>query len=416
MSAFAELPRLYVPKKRKAEEIPELEKEREKLDQEVKSARKRLKAKGSFDGNFWTVTADIEEIHLRKTRVTSEISLSTFKGPDSAWEKSEEARKLFEQIRAQEYRVRSFSAQSKALSLDSKKRTLRGSFMKLFTTSTLGLGIQEGTGEKRDSAIQRDFRTKLLEKYESLDETGEYAWCPILHQYIAQENTTAAHIFSYKHGQECMDAIFGKQSSPELFSERNGLIISNVIEKVFDAGVLVIVPDLPERPTQKILLNWLSQDIRDFKTRIIDSEWPKLDYGIIAKDDKLKWRDLDNRKLKFTGKFRPAARYLYFHYCLQVLRRAWRVGPGQRAVFTLKDELGKPIWATPGRYIPKNMLLAFVEEVGHDYSDLLIAASRRRGRPNILLDTAAAQITDKHENGSGSESESESDIEYQTEN
>ncbi|KAJ9318384.1 hypothetical protein DTO271D3_1046 [Paecilomyces variotii] len=397
------------------EEIPALEKEKEKLDKDAKLARKKLKAKGSFDGDFWTSAADVEEMYLRKTRVASEISLSKFKGPDSAWAKSEEARSLFEQIRAQEYRVRSFSAQSKALSLDDPKRTLRGSFMKFFTTSTLGLGIQEGSGAgKRDSTIQSSFRSRLLEKYESLDDTGEYAWCPILHKFIAKENTTAAHLFSYKHGQVSMDAIFGKQSSPELFSEKNGLIISTVIEKVLDTGVLVIVPDLPDKPTQKVLTRWLNQDIRDFKIRIIDREWSKLDHGIEEKDSGIKWRDLDNRKLKFIGKFRPAARYLYFHYCLQVLRRAWRAGPGQHAAFTLKDELGKPIWATPGRYIPRNMLLAFVEELGHEHSDLLIAASRRRGRPNILLDAAAAHIADKSE--SESESESEEDNGNESEN
>ena len=44
------------------------------------------------------------------------------------------------------------------------------------------------------------------------------------------------------YGQEVMDSIFEPTNSPELFSALNGLIISSVIESVFDKGFLVIVP------------------------------------------------------------------------------------------------------------------------------------------------------------------------------
>jgi hypothetical protein len=60
----------------------------------------------------------------------------------------------------------------------------------------------------------------------------------------------------------------------------------------------------------------------------------------------------------------------------QVLRRAWRAGGGQKSVFSLEDELGKPYWGTPGRYLPKKMLLALIEELGHEYVGLLDGASQ----------------------------------------
>ena len=40
----------------------------------------------------------------------------------------------------------------------------------------------------------------------------------------------------------------------------------------------------------------------------------------------------------------------------------------------LKDEFKKHFWGTPGRYIRYNMLRAFVEELGHEYEQLLEAA------------------------------------------
>lgn len=63
--------------------------------------------------------------------------------------------------------------------------------------------------------------------------------------------------------------------------------------------------------------------------------------------------DLDNRPLKFLTDFRPRARYIYFHYCIQVLRRAWQhSNPGQEASGILQAERAKLYWGTPGRYLP----------------------------------------------------------------
>ncbi|KAE8157666.1 hypothetical protein BDV40DRAFT_308512 [Aspergillus tamarii] len=190
---------------------------------------------------------------------------------------------------------------------------------------------------------------------------------------------TAAHLFAWMHGQDTMDAICGKTSEPELFSARNGLLISSIIEKYFDDGKLVIVPDLPERPQVAELL------------RIIDMTWDKLDRRPLP-ESPLRYRDLDRRKLQFRTSFRPAARYLYFHYWLQVLRRAWRFNQNKTADVYLRDEMGEPFWGTPGRYLPKNMLLALVEKLGNNYKHLLKGASCRNGEEDLLLDIASAQI------------------------
>ncbi|PLB53872.1 hypothetical protein P170DRAFT_396820 [Aspergillus steynii IBT 23096] len=398
MSDSESMPPLYVPKKRKAEELADLRNEKRQLELEAKDAQKKLKPRGSFDAEFWTTATEVESLHLRKTRVVSDISISEFQGKTSDWERTDVARNLFEQIRAQEYRVRKFKAQSEQLSQNSRTRRFCASFMKLFTTSTLGLGAKERAGAgKRDSSEQSCFRAELMLQYKSMHDTQDFAWCPILGEYVEVESVTASHLFSYKHGQATMDAIFGKTSPPELFSAKNGLIMCSKIEKVFDSGAIVIVPDIPERPLRSALQEWIQKETRDYKTKIIDPAGLKMEKDIIAIGG-LKWKDLDGRKLQFKGDFRPAARYLYFHYCLQILRRAWRAGPGQHAAFTLQEELGKPVWATPGRYIPRNMLLAFVEELGHRYYDsIIIGATRRRGRPGILMDAAAAQIANKEE-------------------
>lgn len=187
-----------------------------------------------------------------------------------------------------------------------------------------------------------------------------------------------------------MDAIFGKTKEPELFSPKNGLIISELIEKVFDSGFLVIVPQLPERPTKAQVAEWLVQKPRGYMTRIIDPTSKLFDQKI-SLGKEMRYKDLDKRPLKFRNNFRPAARYLYFHYCLQILRRAWKQ-PVEQSKLALKNEVGKMYWGTPGRYLPRNMLLAFVEELGHEYDELLGGASCSTGEEMTLLAAASRQV------------------------
>lgn len=55
-----------------------------------------------------------------------------------------------------------------------------------------------------------------------------------------------------------------------------------------------------------------------------------------------------------------------------MLRHAWRE---QRPAESLKKQLGKAFWGTPGKYLPRNMLMAFVDELGgHEYDQLLEGA------------------------------------------
>jgi hypothetical protein len=81
---------------------------------------------------------------------------------------------------------------------------------------------------------------------------------------------------------------------------------------------------------------------------------------------------LDGAKVEFRNNYRPRARYLYFHFCVQILRLTW--GYRRKDAEILKKELGRVFWGTPGRYLPKNMLQAFVNELGPECEALLEGA------------------------------------------
>ena len=130
------------------------------------------------------------------------------------------------------------------------------------------------------------------------------------------------------------------------------------------------------------------------------------------------WRDLDGQKVLFRGNFRPRARYLYFTYCMAILRKSWNK---DKPTTALSDELGKPYWGTAGRYIKKNMLQGFVQELGHDYEALLEGAisdsSNEEEVGLAALEAANDQIKVSvrgedglsYEQGSGSDDEGEDD-------
>lgn len=378
-----------------AESLKSLEDQQRRINNSIRVARKRVKGQGSFNTRFWVKSCELEALLLERAETERKISLRDFKGTASEWEQTDQAQSIFQEIKAQETTVQLYQTQADELRStkdDRGKRTLRDAFMKLFCTSKMGMNITNTGQGARDPSMQSTFRQELIKTGGAKHPQNDDAlWCPVTGAWFDADDMQAAHLFPYMHGQEVMDTIFGKQKSPELFSPRNGLLVSKPIERYFDSGKFVIVPDLPDRPPLAEVISWVQGECRDYRVKIIDSKWEKLDHTITIYYN-ITWRELDGKKLQFRTNFRPAARYLYFHYCIQVLRRAWGHNTQGGSLPVLRDEIGRPFWGTPGRYMPKNMLLALVEELGHDYTDILAGATCGRGDSKLLLEAAAKQI------------------------
>lgn len=291
--------------------------------------------------------------------------------------------------------------------------SLRRSYIRLFTTSKLGLGIL-GTGAgKRGSRTQSIFRKDLIEYYSStdLEHTKKgLLWCPILGDWVEKNFACASHIFGYRNGQETMTAIFGPTEQPELWSPLNGLLISAAAEDSFERGLYVVVPDISDNASLDEISVWNRSEPKEYKIKIIDLAHSKIDETIDRKRE-ITWRDMDNVRLRFRNHHRPRARYLYYHYCTQILRRAWNMDVRGEI---LNDELKKFFWGTPGKYIRQNMLRAFVEELGHEYEQLLKGAiddsSDDCESDPSLLGAAACQIENSaNDDGDATEKDTEDD-------
>jgi hypothetical protein len=167
-------------------------------------------------------------------------------------------------------------------------------------------------------------------------------------------------------------------------------MLHQAIEKEIENGWLLIVPWLGEEvekqpdntsyPTVTQIKAWEQSKVKEYKIKILLHKDNKLvDRNIGSKKDPT-IRELDGRKLIFLNDFRPRARYLYYLYCVQILKQAWTQSsptPGVKMPpkgEILKDTIGKGFWGTRGSYMAENMLRGFVDELGHEFEFLMEGA------------------------------------------
>ena len=188
----------------------------------------------------------------------------------------------------------------------------------------------------------------------------------------------------------------------------NGLLISSAIEDNFDKGVLVIVPDLPDRPPRNRLAAWLKSPTREYKLRIIDTSWELIDNPVHARG--LTWRQLDGRRLLFRSEHRPAARYLYFHYCIQVLRRAWKArGRAEDGFLDFMTNMASYFGGPPVVIWRKICCVRLLRNWATKCEPLLQGGHsfRPASDRSLLLNMAAAQIASPESNDADNEEDEE---------
>ena len=205
----------------------------------ISDSKRKLKAQSSFDSDYWVRRTDIAEKEVEHARLQKRISIRDFLktdgGTEQEWVKTPEARELFEQEKTYVSEHRIYSRQAEKLNIlpGQKPKNIRRAFTQPSTKRPSGLGVS--------TEIQSNFRKALIKVSNAARPTGEAVCCPVLSEWVSEGYSTAAHMFSYKHGQAMMDAIFGREkgAEPELFSPRNGIIIDTLAEKKFDKGLFL---------------------------------------------------------------------------------------------------------------------------------------------------------------------------------
>ncbi len=221
-------------------------------------------------------------------------------------------------------------------------------------------GSEEGQKQmKRRGVLPQDRFSKRVTEY--LDAETQrpghagpktvYRWCCVLGTWLPKELTKCAHIVPKSFGTSQLAYAFGTDDGA-LESERNGLVMHQVIQKGFDNGWLVIVPD---GSLERISTRW---EVIVLNPTILNKMMFKIEERIY------RWTDFDGRPLEFRNINRPARRYLYFRYLMTYMHAEKEGYEG------FKEKLPPgTIWASfhkSSGYLRSSVLRSLGRKVGND--------------------------------------------------
>ena len=190
----------------------------------------------------------------------------------------------------------------------------------------------EARNEHKDSV----WSPGLIECYNAEHpEEGILLWCPIMRRYIVDAAINAAQIVPHSIGYSNAGHLFGESNIgfDLIWSIRNGIIMTDALEKHFGKGDFVLVPVEPADP-----------ETEPFGWRFILMNEKLRNHPV--GDSSTKYDDLDGRELEWKNDNRPARRFLYYHFVTTLLRYARYETPGwaEKRITLSKGKL----WATQG--------------------------------------------------------------------
>ncbi|KAK7427508.1 hypothetical protein QQZ08_005950 [Neonectria magnoliae] len=372
------------------EELRELQ---NNTDYQIASARKKAKRNISMDAEYWKSFSHLYQLHQNQVIVQSELACQAYMAQacckdmtEDEWRNSDEAGRLEIQLRG--WQQFESIANKHTERLEKRLSSGRESWLRIFSTSKVGLNLNGGVG-RRDSSDQSNFAEKMEEAYCPSPPAEDHRWDPVLQCWGYRSIVKAAHLYPWRQVNG-MDFIFGKGAQKEIFSPLNGLFLHEIIEDALNKGLVAIVPDVamepknPEFPQedqderQQRIRNWESQHVKEYKLIVVNKASPVVMkskfYGNSLGVSTI--LDLHDRKLVFKTNFRPRARYIWWTFLNTILHVSWN---SDNNVQHAEIRKVTRYWGTRGRYVKQNMLLGYVEELGQDVDSILEYATDDEG-------------------------------------
>ncbi|RDW67415.1 uncharacterized protein DSM5745_09281 [Aspergillus mulundensis] len=317
-------------------------------------------------------------------------------------EQTDEAKTLFQHVKAWENFVKILEwVEDDNLEAMKRgpKRSAWTSFKKLLRKKSSGSDTQcmeRGTMTNKEyRRKQAAFRAELIKVSNAQHPTDEDTfWCPVVGTWFDKELMHAVQLFPDIYIPDVMDRIFDKGRHTELYTPKNGLFVSHVIEKAFDAGKIAIMPNLPNNPSMAAFLAWVCRESLEYKVKIMDPTWEKLDQPVTRRMDKT-WRQLDGQRLQFRSSFRPAWRYLDWHFCVQILRSIWACRDIEGEFIRVPKRPRKRYWGVSTRCPGGKGIQSVFDDLSEGCQDLIAKARIRPycGSTILALEVACRQIT-----------------------
>ncbi|KAK0720676.1 hypothetical protein B0H67DRAFT_643900 [Lasiosphaeris hirsuta] len=391
-------PKITIPtrssSKRKVNQRPlDIEEQHSKLVKEINTACKKLAPSSSFDSNFWSSKANLLAMDSERIRLYTSMQFQKYQEEGGIlsrerWEEvDQKAREcIMEKVALAAQSKIAMSQAEKLEDKGSRFQEIRTVFVKLFNSSKLGFGLEQASSKsRRETSDQSIIRTLMKQAY--CPDGNALIWEPVLGQWVDNKFATAAHLFPWQSA-DMMDSIFGPGSRDELFSATNGIFLHPSIEKAFDRGFLAIVPDIGVDPKDP-LAPWEDKEERHKALRKWETSQPR-EYRIALGFETL--AGLDGRRLVFRNDARPRARYVWWAFLSAITQLSWKGSVKTPDSLIQKEVLQSTrFWGTHGKYVKKNMLLGFVQEIGHDVSSIAESIMEHAIDEDTLVGTEADQ-------------------------
>ena len=410
----------------------EFEGQKRKLEEEIEEMKKRIKMRPSFDKSVWSGVTDVEAARIEASKLQRKISMLSMNLDDEdensvkQWASTDDGQGIMVKEKLLKTNYDLLSQQVEKVINQSKEKdfNVRQSFTQLFISAKLGFGLNKQS-KTRSSERQKQFRDELIRLMDPIhpgQDSSHFWWCPVMGDWC--NKVTAGHLFPSKSGDELMKAFFGEadqdmwidrpeRGKSELFRACNGILWSEQVEHRFSKGLFTIVPDLDEDPTPAEAEAWQQSKPKEYRVRVLQPNHKDM-RAYVKPDGDMRYADLDNKRLQWRTDFRPRARYLYWSYCEMMLRDTYLSDSSTSQADSRRREVGKKYWGSGGPYIKRNMLLGFVEEMGHEYEHLLDGAMDVRADDGEESTTVAVMhanesIVEKQETIENYDPEAESD-------
>jgi hypothetical protein len=263
---------------------------------------------------------DVEALSIEHDILDSEYEAALLKKP--------EYRAHAKQIRDEKFRVREeLSAENRLL----REREVEMGIRPSLTEDNYGamywfhVDLYQDPklkGKNRNRKDQQDFRAEAIKAYGSavggkviqrLRKGGVVApvsqlWCPVLKKWCDDDAMIAAHIVPQKLSSHTMDYLFGTGYGGRKFRADNCLILNREVEGFMDGAMLVLVP---VKEGEKAVEN-------RWRTKVLLKE--SVGKTELQSVEGLTLGDLDGVELAWKTAFRPAKRFLYYHYLMSHIR------------------------------------------------------------------------------------------------
>ena len=137
---------------------------------DFKKIKKELKPRTSFDSDYWEQAMKMASLGRTSSQLELHKAANNYvaagHGSEEDFMSTQTARPLQKQLKVWETKQKVYRSRATELkTTNDPERTSRRVFMKLFTSSPLGLNIKEAVAGRRETRHQSNFRDDIIKKY-----------------------------------------------------------------------------------------------------------------------------------------------------------------------------------------------------------------------------------------------------------